>query len=318
MKNTGMPCANRTESCGDVLPRIMSFLNCEKEYQKQSVFFFWEQIVGRDIALHVRPVRMDFRTLYLSADAPVWANELRYMERDLIDKINAFACAELVKEIRFGAPWGIGKNAPPERETEAAETAEPVRRPTAAEKKLAEEKTSFIEDDALREAVSRAMAQSLAKKREQEDASYHPCAGCGRLIPPEERRCPDCERERRDRRRERIRAMFRREPWLHPGEVRKILGYPIEDIVDVYSALLREMTSEVEYGDETSENARRLVMMFAHVRPEALTKEIMERSLKKLRFDLLYAEEKMPKAAGVERWREEAAKRFASRRKRRE
>ena len=59
-------------------------------------------------------------------------------------------------------------------------------------------------------------------------------------------------------------------------------------------------------------------MLFAHIRPESLTRDIMARSLKKLRFDLLYAEEKEPKTNGIERWRAEAVRRFAARGKRRE
>ena len=318
MRKSVMPCASRTERCGDVLPRLMGFLGCEKEYQKQNVFFSWEKIVGHDIAMHVRPTRMDFRTLYLSADTPVWANELRYMERELIDKINAFVCAELVKEIRFGTPRGEKKSPVLEKKEAAAEIDEPVGAPTEAEKKLAEKKASFVEDDQFREAVSRAMAQGLAKRRAQKEASWHACAACGRLVPPEAIHCAECSRKQRKKIEERIRLLLRREPWLHAYEVRAILGYAAEDVISVRSALLREFASQVEYGDETSEDARRLVMLFAHIRPESLTRDIMARSLKKLRFDLLYAEEKEPKTNGIERWRAEAVRRFAARGKRRE
>ena len=96
--------AKHTEKVTEILPRFVSSLGQGKTYQTQLLIYYWEKIVGSSIAGHVRPVRMDFRTLFLAADAPVWANELRYMERDLIDKINAFVCEELVKEIKFCSP----------------------------------------------------------------------------------------------------------------------------------------------------------------------------------------------------------------------
>lgn len=314
MKENEIPHANRIQRFGDVMPQLMGFLKCEKEYQKQRVFYFWEKIVGRYIAQHVRPVRMDFRTLYLSADAPAWANQLRYMERELIDKINAFVCAELVKEIRFGKPRREKrKNIVRENEEENSAA---VGEPMPEEIKEAEEKSSVVGDDRLRVAVSGAFAQNLAQKRVREKTAWHACEKCGRLVPPRERYCEVCGRSLREKETEKIRLLLREKPWLRPYEVRNILGCTTEEAVSVRSALLREFASRVEYGDETSEAARRLVMLFSYVRLEALTKEIMERSLKKLRFDVLYSEEKMMKAKEIDRWQEAAAKRFASHRER--
>ena len=90
--------AKQTEKITEILPRFVGSLKQGKAYNTQLLIFHWEEIVGCSIASHVYPVRMDFRTLFLAADAPVWANELRYMERDLIDKINAFVCEEFVKQ----------------------------------------------------------------------------------------------------------------------------------------------------------------------------------------------------------------------------
>lgn len=312
MQKDGIPRSKKTERCGDLMPQIMQFLHCEKEYQKQCVFHFWEKIVGRDIAAHVRPARMDFRTLYLSADAPAWANQLRYMEGEIIERINAFACADLVREIRFGTPRREKRKAVPEEEPEA-DTA--VGMPTAEEKALAEEKSSQIEDGAIREAAARALAQSYAKKRARKTKDWHGCAACGRLVPPRERYCAECERSRRESVAKGLRKLLWREPWLRPQELRQMTGCALEDAVSVRSALLREFSSYVEQGDEESEEARRLVMLFASVRPENLTREIVKNALRKLRFDVLYAETEMPKTEGKMSWQEAAAKRFANRRR---
>ena len=96
--------SKQTERPVNVLPRLAAFLGQEKTYRLHLLKSHWTDIVGETVADHVRPVRMEFRKLFLSADAPVWSNELRYMERKLIDKINAFVCDELVTEIAFCAP----------------------------------------------------------------------------------------------------------------------------------------------------------------------------------------------------------------------
>ena len=101
--------SKRTEGLTQVLPRLFSSMGKDKEktYRYQLLLNRWEDIVGETVAAHVRPVRMDFRKLFLAADAPVWANELRYMERQMIDKINAFVCDELVTSIAFCGESGI-------------------------------------------------------------------------------------------------------------------------------------------------------------------------------------------------------------------
>ena len=98
--------SKQTEPLTQVLPRLLSSMGKDKEktYRYQLLLCHWEDVVGATVAAHVRPVRMDFRKLFLAADAPVWANELRYMERQIIDKINAFVCDELVTSIVFCAP----------------------------------------------------------------------------------------------------------------------------------------------------------------------------------------------------------------------
>ena len=202
MNEKNIPHANRTERCGDVMPQLMSFLKCEKEYQVQRVFYFWEKIVGKYIAQHVRPVRMDFRTLNLSADAPAWASQLRYMEREIIDKINAFVCAEFVREIKFGKPRRKkNKSIIKEKEEEKSVI---VGKPTIREKEEAKAKISSVENDALREVLSDALAQNIAKKRVQKNNKWHACASCGRLIPPREQYCDGCERSFKEKEMEKI------------------------------------------------------------------------------------------------------------------
>lgn len=275
--------AKHTEKITEILPRFVSSLGQGKAYQTQLLIYHWEKIVGSSIAGHVRPVRMDFRTLFLAADAPVWANELRYMERDLIDKINAFVCEELVREIKFCSPKEQGN-------TRRYEKEEPLPEKIIPKKEEYEKTSSFIseiDNDALRLAASRALAQNFARRRSLKEQGWHTCASCDRMVPLEETYCVFCGQQKKEEKENDVRKLLLSQPWLHGYEISRILGCSSEFVLRERISLLRMFLSRVRQGDETSEDAKRLVMLFTSAKPEDLTEPFIKKSLQRLRFDLL-------------------------------
>lgn len=275
--------AKHTEKITEILPRFVSSLGQGKAYQTQLLIYHWEKIVGSSIAGHVRPVRMDFRTLFLAADAPVWANELRYMERDLIDKINAFVCEELVREIKFCSPKEKGN-------TRRYEKEEPLPEKIIPKKEEYEKTSSFIseiDNDALRLAASRALAQNFARRRSLKEQGWHTCASCDRMVPSEETYCVFCGQQKKEEKENDVRKLLLSQPWLHGYEISRMLGCSSEFVLRERISLLRMFLSRVRQGDETSEDAKRLVMLFTSAKPEDLTEPFIKKSLQRLRFDLL-------------------------------
>lgn len=275
--------AKHTEKITEILPRFVSSLGQGKAYQTQLLIYNWEKIVGSLIAGHVRPVRMDFRTLFLAADAPVWANELRYMERDLIDKINAFVCEELVREIKFCSPKEKGN-------TRRYEKEEPLPEKIIPKKEEYEKTSSFIseiDNDALRLAASRALAQNFARRRSLKEQGWHTCASCDRMVPSEETYCVFCGQQKKEEKENDVRKLLLSQPWLHGYEISRMLGCSSEFVLRERISLLRMFLSRVRQGDETSEDAKRLVMLFTSAKPEDLTEPFIKKSLQRLRFDLL-------------------------------
>lgn len=275
--------AKHTEKITEILPRFVSSLGQGKAYQTQLLIYHWEKIVGSSIAGHVRPVRMDFRTLFLAADAPVWANELRYMERDLIDKINAFVCEELVREIKFCSPQEKGN-------TRRYEKEEPLPEKIIPKKEEYEKTSSFIseiDNDSLRLAASRALAQNFARRRSLKEQGWHTCAFCDRMVPSEETYCVFCGQQKKEEKENDVRKLLLSQPWLHGYEISRMLGCSSEFVLRERISLLRMFLSRVRQGDETSEDAKRLVMLFTSAKPEDLTEPFIKKSLQRLRFDLL-------------------------------
>ncbi len=278
------PRSRKTENVADILPHFVMSLEQKKKYKFHLLIHGWEKIVGRSISLHVRPVRLEFRKLFLAADAPVWASELRYMERKMIDKINAFVCEELVTEIVYCAPGSRAFIPAGEKEQEKDEA--PIV-PLSEEYDKTDGFLSGVEDEKLRTAAKKALAQSFALRRTLREEKWHACASCQRLVPPGQQLCPFCEREKKEKERRTIRELLKKEPWLHGYEICRILECTLEEAARERSVLLRSMVSRLRKDDKDSEEVKRLVMLFASVRPENLTPECMDKYLKRLRFDFL-------------------------------
>ena len=82
-------------------------------------------------------------------------------------------------------------------------------------------------------------------------------------------------------------SLLMREPWLRIREAREIIGCSVETVMEARDALIRKFASRVKKGEEKGKDAETLVMLFASVKPEDLTEEIMRKCLDSLRFDLL-------------------------------
>lgn len=274
---------NTAERIGAILPRFVGSLAGRKKYQIHLISFHWDRIVGEVIAAHVRPIRLDFHTLLLTADTPVWANELRYMERTLIDKINGYVAEELVRSIRFGPPLGQGL---PRRREGAAKKAERWLGPSARERQQAEKACCPLAGSEIYEAAAGAMAQSLARQRQAAAVGAGPCPHCGAPNSSGGRLCLACEREEKGQKRQQIRRLLWEKPWLRYHEIEKILACPPDMVMAERWQLVQQLSGRVKVGDESSPEAKQLVMLFASLAPEHLTPEKMHQVLRRLRFDL--------------------------------
>ncbi len=269
------------ESVKEILPQMAASLTGRREYQSHLLFHHWQEIAGENVARHVRPARLDFSVLYLAADAPAWANELRYMERTLIDKINAFVCRELVKEIRFTADKGKERTAPPVP-PELPEKRMPL--PETEERKQAKAACEAIGDAEIRQAASEALAQNLARRRGLE-GEYHACAVCGALCPRENRLCPVCERKEQQEFHLRVRRLLENQPWLKYHQIYEKTGASADIVWEERTRLMQVIAGSMEAGDTQAPGIARFVMLAAGVRPEELTDTLVQKILKRYRFN---------------------------------
>lgn len=75
----------------------------------RTVFGDWEQVVGSQVAAHARPISLDDGLLVVMVDQPGWATQLRFLEADLLARLNEAAGATVVTSVQVrveGSPGG--------------------------------------------------------------------------------------------------------------------------------------------------------------------------------------------------------------------
>ena len=59
-----------------------------------TVFGHWAELVGASMAAHVRPLRLQERTLIVTADHPAWATQVRHLATDILARVRDACGAE--------------------------------------------------------------------------------------------------------------------------------------------------------------------------------------------------------------------------------
>ena len=73
------------------IDRLLSSLRGGSRQTTVTVFSRWEELVGQPVATHVRPVKIDLGTLVVEVDDPAWATQMKFLESDLLARLNTGA-----------------------------------------------------------------------------------------------------------------------------------------------------------------------------------------------------------------------------------
>lgn len=120
----------------------------EKRIKEGGIWEVWDEAVGSGIAIHAQPIAFRDGTLTLSVDSAPWMQQLTYLKRDLIAKVNERLGEEMVKEIYMKA----GKIA----SVPAQKPHKPKRRElTDEERSLIKEQIESVSDPELRAVFER-------------------------------------------------------------------------------------------------------------------------------------------------------------------
>jgi hypothetical protein len=132
----------------------------EKRLKEGKIWLVWEPAVGRQIANRARPASFRDGTLTVAVSSAPWMQQLNFLKKRIIEKLNAFLGEELVRDIYLKA----GKTELVRTETiQVKRTRRPL---SAAEMQKIAEQTDSVSDPELREALSELLARHMTKPEE--------------------------------------------------------------------------------------------------------------------------------------------------------
>ena len=313
MKRTGT-----METPGAVMPRYVKGLGAKSRtmFQSHMLMAKWPEIVGQAIAANVHPVRMTHHVLYLSCSDSSWANEIRLMQTDILEKIEDATGEGFVKELHFlrpGLRGFVAKCAGDDTPEEEGPDISGIKL-SAEESTQASEMASCIGDEKLREKAERLAGDVMKLRHLRREEGWLPCALCGTLAEPVSGRaavrenkstieheysgiemddavlCPSCARRMKEKTAYRVRQFLMDIPWATYAQVKAEIDCPSSLVNDERASLVQRYTRRVKWGDFTSMDAKMLVMLYRCVPPESLTDDMMRRTLYKLRWSLIHDE----------------------------
>ena len=263
-----------------------------KKFLCSEVIRNWGRLVDESIAAQVVPVTIEHGVLLVSAESSAFRDQLKFFKEEILDAINETFGQPLVKDIRIAKSFQVAKEKifSPAQTDEAEEITL-----TAEEIKRCEEQAEKFSDEELRPTILSALMAQVKGQKVLRANNWHKCSKCSAMCPPEEKLCEVCKIKERDVMVKKLFALFRETPWLKSQDAQKILlrqmphmraECSLAAIDSARTSLIQSLARKVRFGDETSPDALKLVMLEKRLPPDKLTPVIIKRALSDLRFNL--------------------------------
>lgn len=277
--------SGKLEKMNIIFSQALKGMGVGKEFFSHMVLFYWPRIVGKHISANVKPVKIEFKKLYLYSVHPVWATQLSYMEEEIIKKINNYMGEYLVEKIVF-------TNIPPARNREEKEEAvenigNEIRKINITDQELKniENKLSFIEDEKLRKIIYKVRINDEKFKKYRGEKKWHKCQKCDVLCPSDELLCVKCKREEKHKRLISIRKYLLDMPWARYCDVAKDIECTANEVNEEKIILMQKLAAIINPKNKDSFYMDLLTMLYKSVPPEKITEEMRESTIKKFRYD---------------------------------
>ena len=89
------------KSIGSAIESALSDLGLGKKVRQYEVLDRWQEIVGEQIANVATAERISEGKLFVSVSRAPWRNELLFLKKELIERINKAMHQDIVKDIIF-------------------------------------------------------------------------------------------------------------------------------------------------------------------------------------------------------------------------
>lgn len=86
---------------GTIIDRVMSNLGLSRRYREQKALLVWEELVGERIAGKTNPLYARDGNLVVEVENSTWMNELQFLKREIIEKLNKKLGQWVINDIHF-------------------------------------------------------------------------------------------------------------------------------------------------------------------------------------------------------------------------
>jgi hypothetical protein len=100
---------------GDTLDRVLGRLGAPGRAGIEVVFDRWSEVVGPSMAARTRPVGIDGETLVVACDEPALATHVRFLEPQLVARVDELAGSRQITRIEVKVRPGRRGPRPPRR-----------------------------------------------------------------------------------------------------------------------------------------------------------------------------------------------------------
>lgn len=147
---------SRPAAVADLLAVTFRGKPVEKRLKEGNIWLVWDAAVGPQIAAKARPAGFRDGVLTVVVASAPWMQQLNFLKKGILEKLNARLGEELVREIYLRAGRPEAPASPPLQPKKKA------RHLSAIERRRIAEQTAAIEDSALRSAFADLLARHLA------------------------------------------------------------------------------------------------------------------------------------------------------------
>lgn len=88
-------------SLGNVMSSVFENLGITKKIKRHEIVDQWAEIVGSRIAQATRIDRIEGDKLFVVVSTSAWRNELTFLKKELLNKVNGFLGEEVISDIIF-------------------------------------------------------------------------------------------------------------------------------------------------------------------------------------------------------------------------
>jgi predicted nucleic acid-binding Zn ribbon protein len=89
------------EPLNAVLERVLGSLNLGLKVKQYRIWDVWNSVVGEAIARQAQPQQIRAMVLWVTVSNSTWMQQLEFMKRQIIERINEHIGETVIRDIRF-------------------------------------------------------------------------------------------------------------------------------------------------------------------------------------------------------------------------